>query len=120
MSQTIAEQITELSKQYAFLYRGGDSDQIRAIARRVADLAREAPVEAGAEVAEHLYAVAQSYSRTGNYLTALALLEKVLELRRTAFGPEHPIIPETLHSVALTYGFMGRYTAAEPLLHEAR
>ena len=120
MSLTLLEQITELSKQYALLYRGGDPGELAAIAERVAILASEVPTDAGPEVAELLFGVAKGYSRTGNYPTALALQEKVLEIRRVAFGLEDPWVIQTIHEVGLTYGLMGRYSAAEPLLVQAR
>jgi CHAT domain-containing protein/Flp pilus assembly protein TadD len=51
----------------------------------------------------------------GKYDEALALIERVLEIRERVLGPEHPFVAATINNLAILYQLIGDYTKAETL-----
>jgi CHAT domain-containing protein/Tfp pilus assembly protein PilF len=55
----------------------------------------------------------------GAYARAEPFLQQALQIRKKAFGPEHPDTAVTLNNLAELYETMGEYARAEPLLQQA-
>ena len=64
-------------------------------------------------------AIGKVYLSAGQTDSALPLLERSLELRRTLFGPEHVMTASSMTSLAEARRGKGDYTEAEKLLREA-
>ncbi|MBC8123287.1 MAG: tetratricopeptide repeat-containing protein, partial [Gemmatimonadaceae bacterium] len=58
--------------------------------------------------------VVQLYGQ-GKYVEAVALAEKVLSIRESVLGKEHPDVAASLNNLAFLYDNQGRYDQAEPL-----
>ncbi len=55
----------------------------------------------------------------GQYAEAEPLLERAMEIRRTALGERHPDFAESLNDLAVLYYATGRHAEAEPLYKQA-
>ena len=53
--------------------------------------------------------------RAGNYLGAVDVVKKALELAEKAFGPGHPTVATSLNNLSALYQAQGQYAQAEPL-----
>ena len=65
--------------------------------------------------AEALSAQVRRLYGEGKYAEAIPLAQRVLALRETALGPDHPDVGLSLNNLAYLYGAQGRYGDAEPL-----
>jgi CHAT domain-containing protein len=57
----------------------------------------------------------QRLFRAGKYDESLPAVERALELREKALGPDHPDVANSLHNLAIIYRLKGDYAKAEPL-----
>ena len=55
----------------------------------------------------------------GQYAEAEPLLQRALQIREKALGPEHPDVATSLNNLAVLYRAQGRYAEAEPLYQRA-
>jgi CHAT domain-containing protein len=55
----------------------------------------------------------------GKYNEAIAIAERVLEMRRKLLGDQHPDVATSLNNLAFLYSSQGRYSEAEPLYIQA-
>jgi tetratricopeptide (TPR) repeat protein len=53
----------------------------------------------------------------GEYAEAEPVYRRVIAMRETLLGPEHPDTVQTLNALAVVYHHQGRYSEAEPLYH---
>ena len=65
------------------------------------------------------YRVAQYLRTRGRYTEAEPLLQRALQIREQAQGPDHPDVARVLNYLAVLYWSQGRYTEAEPLYQRA-
>ena len=65
-----------------------------------------------------MQSLAGYYLYVYKYSNAEALFSEVLEIRRRAFGPEHPDTLSTMNELARTYYDEGNYEKAERLCSE--
>lgn len=73
------------------------------------------------EIADVLHVLAEGYRLDNEYVKALPLYQKALDIRRTAFSTYdgHPSIADTLNSIGLLYYAQGNYITAESLLRQS-
>ena len=55
----------------------------------------------------------------GYYQEAEPLLQRALDIREKALGPEHPDVADSLNNLAVLYHDQGKYGEAEPLYQRA-
>jgi eukaryotic-like serine/threonine-protein kinase len=75
--------------------------------------------EPGARTGRWLAHLAGVRHSMGDYEDALALLERSLELRKSAQGDDHPDIATALGSLAMTHRALGDYSTAKSLYERA-
>ncbi|CAH8433876.1 unnamed protein product [Dicrocoelium dendriticum] len=63
--------------------------------------------------------VARKFYENENFSSCAALLEKVIELRKSSYGSNHPIVAATMLCLAITRGAMKDFDMAPKLAHEA-
>ena len=63
--------------------------------------------------------IGRVYQSLGKYDEAQPLLDRALQVRRTAFGTEHPSVAETLTHLGELSTLQGKYDVAEAQLREA-
>ena len=68
---------------------------------------------------ENLNNLAYIYYDQGKYRDAELLMERVLKLRKSLLGSNHPDIAQSLNDLAELYRIQGKYAEAEPLCHRS-
>ena len=77
------------------------------------------PADEQSILAEYLNEEGTAWFEAGQYTKAQMPLERALDIREKALGPEHPDVGQTLSGLALLYRTQGQYEQAEPLFQQA-
>src|SRR5215510_114688 len=87
---------------------------------RIEEVRSATDIDRALQQARELHTEFRRLYFASRYDDALPALERVLELREKALGPEHPMVAATLHNLASIYSKNGAYAKAESLHHRAR
>ena len=94
---------------------------VAAVPERV--LAQSSPVvvspSAQLEEAKKLEREATQLYQQGKYDEAIPLVQKILEIREKALGPDHPDVAASLNNLAELYRNQGNYAEAETLFQQS-
>ena len=77
------------------------------------------PTDSILAIAHTLFTEASLLANQGHQDEAVSKLQRVLDIREEALGPDHPDVALTLHNLGFIYNAQGRYTEAKPLLQRA-
>jgi CHAT domain-containing protein/Tfp pilus assembly protein PilF len=87
---------------------------------RIEEVRNATDIDRALQQARELHTEFRRLYSASRYDDALPVLERVLELRENALGPEHPMVAATLHNLASIYRNKGDYAKAESLHHRSR
>src|SRR5262245_2804721 len=87
---------------------------------RIEEIRNATDIDRALQQARELHTEFRRLYFASRFDDALPILERVLELREKALGPEHPTVAATLHNLASIYREKGAYAKAESLHHRAR
>jgi CHAT domain-containing protein/tetratricopeptide (TPR) repeat protein len=87
---------------------------------RIEEVRNATDIDRALQQARELHTEFRRLYFASRYDDALSVLERVLELREKAQGPEHPMVAATLHNLASIYRNKGNYAKAESLHHRAQ
>jgi CHAT domain-containing protein/Tfp pilus assembly protein PilF len=86
---------------------------------RVVELRAATEKDRVLQEARKLQSEFQRLFRAGKYDESRHAVERALELREKALGPDHPDVANSLHNLAIIHRLKGDYAKAEPLFQRA-
>jgi len=86
---------------------------------RIEEIRNATDIDRALQQARELHTEFRRLYFASKYDAALPVLERVLDLREKALGPEHPMVAATLHNLASVYRNNGDYAKAESLHQRA-
>lgn len=119
--QEMVEQVAEAECVYKLkvrpMYEGAADGKYQI---RIEELRNATDIDRALQQARELHTESRRLYFASRYDDALPALERALELREKALGPEHPMIAANLNNLASLYRNKGAYAKAESLHHRAR
>jgi CHAT domain-containing protein/tetratricopeptide (TPR) repeat protein len=119
--QETVEQVAEAAGSYKLKVR--PMQDVAAAGKyeiRIEEVRNATDIDRALQQARELHTEFRRLYSASRYDDALPVLERVLEFREKALGPEHPMVAATLHNLASIYRYKGAYAKAESLHHRAR